>query len=147
MCWVFVEVPDREKLVCTADLGGGQRLPLGVRWAYRCEVWRPKIMEEPGWRCRVLTWERDLGTLDACTAIRAGIWAGTSGSTPAMGRPSWKQRLIQGGHAALGLDEDALLRASPLAAQDLRPLPMPGGEDGRAGREAPRASEGLRTGE
>lgn len=66
---MFVGVPDREALTYAADLGTGQRLCLGLRWVYRYEVWRPKIMEEPGQQHRVLTWERDQRTLDACTAI------------------------------------------------------------------------------
>lgn len=61
------------------------------------------------------------------------IWAGASRSTVAMGIASWKQRLTQGGGATVGLQEDAVLRASPLAAQDVRLLPVPGGEHGRAG--------------
>lgn len=73
----------------------------------------------------MLTLERDQGTLGACTAIPTGIWAGTPGSTLAVGRPSRKQRLIQGGRAALHLNKDAVLRVSPLAVQDVRPLPVP----------------------
>lgn len=76
---------------------------------------------------------RDQGTPGACTAIWAGTWAGTSRSTLVMGSASQKRRLIQGEDAAGLLHEDALLRASPVAAQDLRPLPVPGGEHGRAG--------------
>lgn len=60
-------------------------------------------------------------------------WAGSARSILVMGSASQKRKLIQGEEAAGELHEDALLRASPLAAQDLRSLPVPGGEHGRAG--------------
>ena len=45
----------------------------------------------------------------------------------------WSALADGGVWPTVDLQEDAILRASPLAAQDLRSLPVPGGEHGRAG--------------
>lgn len=44
---------DREGLVC-AERDGGQKLHLGVRWAYWCVAQKPTVLEEPVCSYRVL---------------------------------------------------------------------------------------------
>lgn len=49
----------REGLICAADFGGGRKAAFGREVGSRVGGPEARIVEDPGWSCRVSAWERD----------------------------------------------------------------------------------------